>query len=167
MKSNQLVNSCKSILSLLIFSLFIFIAWGSGGESEYDSSPEFREKVDEAIAAGRKANDVAVSTKVYEEACKRSWQACEDNGDYVDIHGGTSKEVWCEDEAEKRARGKVEWPSFSFGSYLTGDSIHEDGTITIIENDALFQNGFGAMMRMRVECTVDVRSKEIVGLDIK
>jgi hypothetical protein len=120
--------------------------------------------IEAAIAAGQNAKTVAASTQVYEAACKRDWQACADNEDYVNIHGVPSKYL-CKSEAEKYARGEVDWGGWldpNFGSYLTGNSIHTNGSITVIDEVAKFQNGFGAMLRTKTYCQINVRTDEIV-----
>lgn len=120
--------------------------------------------IEAAIAAGQNAKTVAASTEVYEAACKRNWKACADNGDYINIHGGPSK-YRCKSEAEKYAKGEVDWGGWldpNFGSYLTGNSIHTNGTITVIDDVAKFQNGFGAMLRTKTYCQINVKTDEIV-----
>jgi hypothetical protein len=134
-------------------------------EAEKAKAAQLEKNIATAIAAGINAKNVAVSTEVYEAACKRDWQACADNGDYINIHGAPSSKYSCKSEAEKYAKGEVDWGGWltpNFGSYRTGKSIHTDGTIILIDDAAKFQNGFGAMLKTTTYCQINVRTNNIV-----
>lgn len=126
---------------------------------------KFEKDVSSAVAAGVNAKNVASSTAVYKAACKRDWRSCADNSDYVNINGGPRAKYACKSEAEKYAKGEVDWGGWldpNFGSYRTGKSIHTDGTITLIDDVAKFQNGFGAMLRTTTYCVIDVKTDKLI-----
>ena len=99
--------------------------------------------------------------------CRRDYTQCADNADVVNNYDGMARAaVECESEAKDRAKyGSPDFPWLSFGRFYGGDSFKSD-LITIIEPDAKFQNGFGAMVRSRVVCTYNLRNKKVVSLSI-
>ena len=126
---------------------------------------KFEKDIASAVAAGMNAKNVASSKKVYEAACKRDWRSCADNSDFININGGPSAKYSCKSEAEKYAKGEVDWGGWldpNFGSYRTGKSIHTDGTIIVIDDVAKFQNGFGAMLRTTTYCQIDVVNNKVI-----
>jgi len=134
-------------------------------EAEKAKAAQLEKNIASAIAAGENAKNVAVSAAVYKAACKRDWQACADNGDYINIHGGPSSKYQCKSEAEKYAKGEVDWGGWltpNFGSYRTGKSIHKDGTIILIDDVAKFQNSFSAMLKTTTYCKINVRTNKLV-----
>jgi hypothetical protein len=133
-------------------------------EAKKAKAAQLEKNIASAIAAGENAKNVAVSAAVYEAACKRDWQACADNGDYINIHGGPSSKYQCKSKAENYAKGEVDWGGWlspNFGSYRTGKSIHTDGTILLIDDVAKFQNSFGAMLKTTTYCEINVRTNKI------
>ena len=134
-------------------------------QAEKAKAAQLEKNIATAIAAGINAKNVAVSAEVYEAACKRDWQACADNGDYINIHGVSSAKYSCKSEAEKYAKGEVDWGGWlnpNFTSYRTGKSIHTDDTIILIDNVVKFQNSFGAMLKTKTYCQINVRTNNIV-----
>jgi hypothetical protein len=99
--------------------------------------------------------------------CKSDWTKCTDNADMANNFGGWSGVQYdCKKQAEELAKyGTPEWPWFAFSSFRPG-SNYSTGTVTVIEPDAKFQNGFGAMVRSRVVCEYDLRSKKVTNVDI-
>jgi len=60
-------------------------------------------------------------------------------------------------KAETLAKfGSPVWPWFAFGSFYSGDNYVKTGIAVLVEPDAQFQNGFGAMVHSRVVCTYDM-----------
>ena len=100
--------------------------------------------------------------------CRTDWHLCSDNSDLVNHYREISKaQVKCKIEAEDRAKfGTPEWPWLYFSSFQPGDSGKMAGKITLIEDDAKFQNGFGAMARSRVICTYDLNALKVVSVSI-
>jgi len=69
----------------------------------------------------------------------------------------------CRREAQKLARyGDAQLPSLPFLSYLTTESSIDTGKISLVENEARYQNGFGAMQHTIVTCIYDLDAREIV-----
>jgi hypothetical protein len=55
---------------------------------------------------------------------------------------------------------------FFFSSFNSGTNYSSTGIATLIESDAKFQNGFGAMVRSRVVCQYDLRTKKVINVSI-
>lgn len=72
----------------------------------------------------------------------------------------------CKLEATDRAKyGTPEWPSFFFSHFYPGTDF-STGFATLIEPKAKFQNGFGAMAHSQVVCRYDLRTKQVIGVNI-
>jgi hypothetical protein len=97
--------------------------------------------------------------------CKTDWSKCADNADIANnFEGYSSAGRACRRQAEDMAKfGTPEWPWFAFGSFYPGPIT---GIVTLIEPDAKFQNGFGAMARSRVVCKYDLRSKTVIDVTV-
>ena len=80
--------------------------------------------------------------------------------------GWSRVKVDCKYEANDRAKhGSPEWPWLMFSSFFPGND-YSSGTVTLIEPDAKFQNGFGAKVRSRVACKYDLRAKKVIDVSI-
>lgn len=86
-------------------------------------------------------------------SCATNWTSCVDNADLVnnylsDHHAQTD----CKQEAKKRAAyGSPNLPSlFFFDSFQVGNDYPRTGIAILIEKEAQFQNGFGAMVNSSV-----------------
>lgn len=139
----------------------------AAAEEKRKTEEEFASNLSLAIAAGKNAKNVAATEDIYKAACKSDWKACADNSDYMNIHGAnwTSK---CRREAEKYAIGEVDWGGIfrpNFGTFHTGNSIHESGTITVIDRVAKFQNSFGAMLNTTTICKYDLINDKIMDVN--
>jgi hypothetical protein len=55
---------------------------------------------------------------------------------------------------------------FPFGRFYTGDNYLKTGIVVLIERDAQFSNGFGAMVHSTVTCTYDLNRKKVVNATI-
>lgn len=73
----------------------------------------------------------------------------------------------CRQAAEKRARYATEWSWTPFKTFSRGDDYPKTGRVVAIDSDVKFQNGFGAMERVRLTCLHDLRSGETVRIDIE
>jgi hypothetical protein len=94
--------------------------------------------------------------------CRSDWTKCADNSDMVNNYKGmTVAQDDCMFEATKQAMyGTPEWPwGYHFSHFYRGNDF-STGIVTLIEPDAKFQNGFGAMARTRVVCSYDLRNKK-------
>jgi hypothetical protein len=102
------------------------------------------------------------------EKCKSDWSRCADNADIVNNYSNYSNaQVACKEAANARARyGDPVWPWLYFSTFEKGTDYVTSGTATLIEPDAEFQNGFGAMEHSRVICSYDLRAQQVVNLDV-
>src|SRR5262245_1359245 len=80
--------------------------------------------------------------------CKTHWTKCADNADLANNWDGWRRaKVDCEFAANDLAKyGKPKWPepSFMFGAFYDGDNYIKKGIATAVEQNAQFQNAFGA-----------------------
>ena len=95
--------------------------------------------------------------------CKSDWHQCDDNEQMANNWNGWSQlKGECKRSAEKIAKyGDPKWPWFPFGSFLVGKS-YLAGKATVIEDDAQFQNAFGASVHTEVRCIYDLNLKSVV-----
>ena len=100
--------------------------------------------------------------------CKSDWTRCTDNADLVNNYSNwVSVQVRCKSEATKQARyGTPVWPWLSFSTFLKGTDYVATGRVVEIENDAQFQNGFGAMVHSEVRCIYDLKTDRVISVDI-
>jgi DNA-directed RNA polymerase subunit RPC12/RpoP len=110
-------------------------------------------------------------TKQNEKAnptCKSDWHLCFDNADIVNNYEGISMgQVSCKMEAQKLAKyGEPKFPFLSFSTFYRGDSYRKDGIVSLIEKDAQFQNGFGAMVHSTVICRYDLARQKVLDVNI-
>jgi hypothetical protein len=103
-----------------------------------------------------------------ENACRKDWAKCADNGEIVNKYSGwTMVQVRCQMAATEQAKyGDPEWPWLAFGSYLRGTDYVKTGLAVAIEKDAKFQNGFGAKVHSQVMCKYDLRSQNVISVSI-
>lgn len=96
--------------------------------------------------------------------CSGDWHKCSDNADLVNHYKKISDvQFECSWEAGKQAKyGTPEWPLERFGTYLIGEDYPKTGTIILIEKDAQFSNGFGAMVHSTARCTYDLNQKKVL-----
>jgi hypothetical protein len=102
-------------------------------------------------------------------SCKSDWHLCADNSDLMNnfhgvIHWGSA----CKWEAAKLAKyGEPKFPwAFPFATFHSGNDYVKDGKAILIEPDAQFQNGFGAMVHTRIECVYDIAGDKVVSVGI-
>jgi hypothetical protein len=111
----------------------------------------------------------AVATSPPRDAtCKEDWHKCTDNADLINNSGKQISMAYaCRDEANKQAKyGDPTWPwaFLMFGTFHKGDNYPKTGIVTLIEHDARFQNGFGAMAHVNVTCTYDLNAKTVTNV---
>jgi hypothetical protein len=101
--------------------------------------------------------------------CKDDWRKCADNSDLINQYGEISTvKNDCRRHADDLAKyGKPEWPWIAFGRYWGGTDYVAKGIARLQEDDAEFQNGFGAMVRSRVTCTYDLAKQQVINVTIK
>lgn len=96
--------------------------------------------------------------------CKTDWSKCTDNRDLMKNNDGIFSARWdCKSAATKLATyGTPEFPRYdAFGTFYKGSDYITTGIATLVETEAKFQNGFGAMAHMRVVCTFDLRANKV------
>ena len=114
-------------------------------------------------------SDKAAAPAIGQGRCQDDWRGCKDNEDLVNHWSRISEiRVMCEQTGKQRA--KFGTPQFgesgflappSFASYEVGNNYPKDGAVTLVEQNAHFQNAYGAMARARAYCTYDLRANKI------
>ena len=70
----------------------------------------------------------------------------------------------CKVEATNQAKfGTPEWPSLYFSKFHSGTD-YRTGNVTLVEPEARFQNGFGAMEHLQVYCRYNLRTKKVISV---
>ena len=118
-----------------------------------------------AIWWGGSSSDRTVPTG---SQCADDWSKCASNEELVNHYSGWAKvQAYCKVEATNEARyGTPVWPWIPFGSYLPGNDYVTTGVAVAIEQDAQFQNGFGAMAHSTVTCRYDLRNDKVLSVDV-
>jgi hypothetical protein len=102
-------------------------------------------------------------------SCKSDWKKCTDNAELVNNYSKWfNAQFECKQQALKQALyGTPIFPSlYFFSNFFPGTNYITTGTATLIEPDAQFQNGFGAMVHSTVTCTYDLRGERVVNVEI-
>jgi hypothetical protein len=130
---------------LLLIAVFVILALFD------DNSGPKREGIDQTNGAG--ASD-----------CKADWSKCKNNSEIAnDYEGMTTAQVACKFYASKLAKyGEPNWPWLSFSHFTPGDDAPRTGVLHLREPDAQFQNQFGAMAHVDVDCSYDLKNKKVV-----
>jgi hypothetical protein len=118
-----------------------------------------------AVGLNRGGNGVATTAP----SCKANWTLCTDNADLVNnyLESDHTAQVDCQIQAAQYAKyGDPKFPSFAFDTYHVGNDYVRTGIAALIEPNAQFQNGFGAMVHSEVTCTYDLRAKRVVDINI-
>lgn len=115
------------------------------------------------IGIGSNSND---KTTPQQASCASNWHLCTDNADIANHYSDySSAKASCQIEAEKLAKyGSPKWPWVAFGHFYNDGSAAKSGIITLIEPDAQFQNGFGAMAHSTVTCTYNLNTKIVTNV---
>ncbi|ADH91576.1 hypothetical protein Snov_4311 [Ancylobacter novellus DSM 506] len=118
------------------------------------------------VGAGWKhdARPVAAPPHGSDEACRKDYKSCASQEQLVDIYEGmTQAQTSCKRAARKLARfGDADIPFFAFGTYFPYEGSAKSGKISLIEEDARFQNVYGAMQRVKLKCYYDLETREVV-----
>ena len=116
-------------------------------------------------AVMHQGNSTTTKSPEPEPACASDWTKCANVEDMANnFHGWSRAKVDCEWDANKMAKyGTPEWPWIDFGSFYPGPVT---GKATLIEPDAKFQNGFGAMAHTRVVCEYDFRANKVINITL-
>jgi hypothetical protein len=95
------------------------------------------------------------------------------NASWLDEKYGVEATVLCgsgsDDYARKAAKNSFKWDDMSwyeskFTSYLT--TVKSEGVMTYSSDKLLFQNGFGAYVRVEIRCTYDTQAKKVIDYEI-
>lgn len=99
-------------------------------------------------------------------ACRKDYKACTSQEQLVDIYSGlTDARTSCKRAARQLARyGDVDLPFDAFGSYFPYEKSIQSGKISLLEDGARYQNGFGAMQHVQLKCYYDLDAREIIEL---
>jgi len=144
----------------LVFSI-LFIVGGVliyGDDEPRVAMPES----DFAVTAGKPDEEAA--------SCEEEWRECESLRDYHknNVEDNAKARVACKRAAQEAARfGDPEIPWSPFGTTLVHrDAFMHDGIVHLREKDAQFQNGFGAMQNVIVDCKYSLKTKTVLNLDV-
>jgi hypothetical protein len=97
-------------------------------------------------------------------SCKSDWHLCSDNADLINNFGDITRgQAYCKIEAEKLAKyGTPKFPWLAFSTFHRGSDYVNTGIAVLLEKDAQFQNGFGAMVHSTVTCRYDLNRREVL-----
>jgi hypothetical protein len=103
----------------------------------------------------------------HNEACKKDFTRCTDNTDFINNSNALiTAQVACKQAAEAKSKfGDPKWPWLSFSNYSAGNEV-KTGRLLIGENNAQFQNAFGAWEHVRVVCEYDLKAEQVISVDI-
>jgi hypothetical protein len=101
-------------------------------------------------------------------SCKSDWHLCSDNADLINNFGDITRgQAYCKIEAEKLAKyGTPKWPWLAFSTFHRGSDYVKTGIAVLLEKDAQFQNGFGAMVHSTVTCRYDLNRQEVLDANV-
>jgi len=102
------------------------------------------------------------------ELCESDWTKCTDNAEIVrSYRGWLDVQVACRIAAIEAAKyGTPTWPFVPFQGFSEGKAYVESGLAVAIEPEAKFPNSAGAMIRSRVTCTYDLRTRRVVNVAV-
>jgi len=96
--------------------------------------------------------------------CRNDYTACASQEELVDTYPDmTEAHTSCKRAARKLSSyGDADLPFFSFESYFPYENSAKSGKISLIENNARFQNEFGAMEHVKLKCAYDLKTKKVL-----
>jgi hypothetical protein len=120
------------------------------------------------LVGGGKDRTPATPATLAPVGCKADWTKCADNGDMANNYDRWFHAQYrCKAEATKLAKyGTSEFPWLAFSTFLEGTDYAAKGIAVLYENDAKFQNGFGAMAHVEVRCEYDLRAEKVINVTI-
>lgn len=138
----------------------------ASGLSARAKSLEAKMAADTALEDQRAAAEAAAKT------CERNWLYCKDNEDVMNNYSGMSMlQVKCKMAVDRAVKfGDPDWGgwlSIPFSTFITGNSAKTSGTMILIDDEVLLQNGFGAYSRASPRCVVDLETEEIISLEVQ
>jgi hypothetical protein len=161
-------------LLLLISAFIVYLANRSATDEGQDNSTsaagtpaspnDSRQPAPQPAAASP-----AVAT---DDGCHDDWKKCTDNAELANKYGNyIHVQSMCQQEANHEAKsGTPVWPGFwsggPFSRFHTGNEYVTTGIVVLIEPDAQFSNGFGAMVHSTVTCTYDPNNDAVRSVDV-
>ncbi|HEY9211765.1 MAG TPA: hypothetical protein VIQ29_02800 [Ancylobacter sp.] len=96
--------------------------------------------------------------------CRNDYTTCVSQEGLVDTYKEmTEARVSCKRAARKLAHySDPDLPFYSFESYFPYENSAKSGKISLIENNARFQNGFGSMEHVELKCAYDLKTREVL-----
>jgi hypothetical protein len=130
--------------------------------------PNCKEEVTKMLQAEAALPKRPETPKPNKSNCKSDWRQCSDNAQLVNNFGDIGRaQLLCKYAAQKLAKyGTPDFPWFSFGSFERGSDFVRIGIATLIEDNAQFQNGFGAMVHSTVICKYDLDRAQVVDVRV-
>jgi len=100
--------------------------------------------------------------------CVSDWRKCNNTSELVENNDQiTMAQQRCETAADRQANyGEPEFPFIAFSSYLPDEEAFEKGKVTLLEDQAKFENQYGAMTKVEARCVYDLKSKSVVSFEI-
>jgi len=128
------------------------------------SVEEFKRELEQVREAKEKAEAAA---KVISE-CKANYASCSNNEMLINNYPGVNAaKAACMTEGKKLAKWDSDFPYLgAFGTFFIGNNYPSTGVITIQEDHAKFQNGFGAWQKRSVRCRYDLKSKSVEYVEV-
>lgn len=101
-------------------------------------------------------------------SCRTDWKVCASNEEMVNNWSGRiGVQVDCKMAANDFAKyGTPEWPWLALGNFRIGSDYISKGIAIAIEDNARFSNGFGAMAKVKVTCTYDLKNSKVIDIDV-
>jgi hypothetical protein len=136
-KSNR---GCGGVAGLMLIGIIVLIVIGSRQDADNKANP----------------------------SCKSDWRLCSDNADLINNFGDITRgQSYCKIEAEKLAKyGTPKFPWLAFSTFHKGSDYVKTGIAVLLEKDAQFQNGFGAMVHSTVTCRYDLNRQEVLDASV-
>jgi len=102
--------------------------------------------------------------------CKTDWKLCKDNFDVLlnYQYGMSSPKAYCYDAAMRSAKfGDPKLPrKFAAFDKLALEQPEQLGMVRLLEDDAQFQNGFGAYAHVQVVCDYDFATHGVANIKV-
>lgn len=151
----------------IVFILLIVIAVMSGPPPRNISG-----QPQASITAEQRPTSAAAPSSQAQQTCFNDWTKCQDNAELINNYVPARRiSGACKSAADEMARfGTPVWPSFwdrrAFSRFLSGNEYVTSGIAVVFEQDAQFQNGYGAMVRSQVRCEYNLRTNAVIDIVI-
>jgi hypothetical protein len=160
-------------LLLLISAFIVYLANRSATDEGQDNSTSAATPASPNDSRQPAPQPAAASPAVAtDDGCHDDWKKCTDNAELANKYGNyIHVQSMCQQEANHEAKsGTPVWPGFwsggPFSRFHTGNEYVTTGIVVLIEPDAQFSNGFGAMVHSTVTCTYDPNNDAVRSVDV-